>query len=96
MKKHEKLRKEAEALKLYADTLAANNELHKELVKRTEIVTEMLLDNKVSQDAIETYRASIHNINIDAQAITRNDQYASARLRAELKEIEAEFFQGEE
>lgn len=93
MKKHEKLRKEADALKSYADTLAANNELHREIVTRTDFATGQLLDNKVTPEAIEIYRARIHRINLDTQAINRQEQYASARLRAELKEIEADFYQ---
>lgn len=96
MKKHEKLRKEADALKRYADTLAANNELHRDIVTRTDFATSQLLDNKVTPESIEVYRARIHRINLDTQALNRHEQYASARLRAELKEIEADFYETNE
>lgn len=93
MKKHEKLRKEAEALKSFADTLEANNELHREIVTRTDFATSQLLDNKVTPEAIEVYQARIHRINLDNQALNCANNCAQARLRAQLKEIEANFCQ---
>lgn len=96
MKKHEKLRKEADALEEYADMLAANSSLFRDVVMRTDYATNLLLDNKVTPEAIETYRARIHRINLDINAINRTEQYASAHLRAELKKIEAEYYETNE
>lgn len=91
MKKHEKLRKEAEALKSYADTLEASNEQHREMVARTDSATRQLLDSKVTSESIEIYRSSIHRINLDIQALYRRDELARAMLKAEMKAIEADF-----
>ncbi len=96
MKKHEKLRKEADALKSYADTIEENNELHMETLARTELATRQLLDSKVTSESIETYRAMIHRINLDIQAINRSDELARAKLKAEMMAIEADFFETNE
>ena len=91
MKKHEKLRKEADALEEYADMLAANCSLFKDVVTHTEDATNLLLDNEITPEAIEIYRAKIHRMNLYINTINRTEQYASAHLRAELKKIESEY-----
>lgn len=91
MKKSEKLRREADALKYYADTLAVNHEVFRDVVMRTDNATKRLMESERTPQDVEVYRAEIHRINLNLTAINRHEVYANAKLRAELRQIEAEW-----